>query len=100
MTILPQASDENIRKYERQLDGVDDFDPVLIISPNQSWINRHSLQAYQAVMDAFATDGLQQNNRRDENSRTVFHFANVTEMYTVRGNIRTRYSNAFFNQNA
>ncbi|GBC39554.2 hypothetical protein GLOIN_2v1671036 [Rhizophagus irregularis DAOM 181602=DAOM 197198] len=69
--------------------GVDGFDPVLIISPNQTWINQHSLQAYQVIIDAFATDGLQKNDRRDENSRSVFHFANMTEMYTVHGNIRT-----------
>ncbi|CAG8522482.1 5057_t:CDS:2 [Funneliformis caledonium] len=100
MTVLPQASDENIRKYERQLDDVEDFDPVLIISPNQNWINQHSLQAYQAVMNAFATDRLRQNNRRDENSLTVFHFANVTEMYNVRGNIRTRYPIAFYDPKA
>ncbi|CAG8519401.1 1076_t:CDS:2 [Funneliformis mosseae] len=100
MTVLPQASDENIRKYERQLDDVEDFDPVLIISPNQNWINQHSLQAYQAVMNAFATDRLRQNNRRDENSLTVFHFANVTEMYNVRGNIRTQYPIAFYDPKA
>ncbi|GBC23641.2 hypothetical protein GLOIN_2v1671036 [Rhizophagus irregularis DAOM 181602=DAOM 197198] len=37
----------------------------------------------QAVMNAFTTDGLRQNNRRDENSLTVFYFANVTEMHTT-----------------
>ncbi|CAG8522984.1 11570_t:CDS:1 [Ambispora leptoticha] len=100
-TIFPQASDEDIGKYENQLDKVDDFDPVLIISPNHNWINQHTLQTYQAVMNAFATNDLQQqNNRRDENSLCVFHFATVTELYTVRRNIRKLHPNAFFDPNA
>ncbi|CAB4432813.1 unnamed protein product [Rhizophagus irregularis] len=37
---------------------------------------------------------------KDENSRSAFHFTNVSEMYTVHGNIRTRYPNAFIDQNA
>jgi len=78
---------------------VDEFDPVLIISPNQNWINQHTHAAYQAVMDAFATDGLR-NKRRDENSRCIFHFPHSTELYTVRGNIRTQHPNAFFDPNA
>ncbi|CAG8688816.1 3167_t:CDS:1, partial [Acaulospora morrowiae] len=34
-----QASNEEITKYVKQLDGVKILDPVLIISPNQAWIN-------------------------------------------------------------
>ncbi|CAG8785890.1 14537_t:CDS:1, partial [Acaulospora morrowiae] len=67
-TIFPQASNEEITKYEKQLSSVKILDPVLIISPNQAWINQHDLPAYYRVMDAFATNGLQ-NRRRDENSR-------------------------------
>ncbi|CAG8809469.1 6718_t:CDS:1, partial [Cetraspora pellucida] len=94
-TIFPQASNEEITKYEKQLSSVKNLDPVLIISPNQAWINQHGWPAYHAVMDAFATNGLQ-NRRRDENSRCVFHFATVTELYTVRRNIYNLFPNAFY----
>ncbi|CAG8727813.1 13915_t:CDS:2, partial [Acaulospora morrowiae] len=40
-TIFPQASTEEITKYEKQLSSVKNLDPVLIISPNQAWINQH-----------------------------------------------------------
>src|SRR6185436_9423426 len=60
-------------------------------------INQHSLPAYYAVMDAFATNGLN-IRRRDEKSRCVFHFATVTELYTTRCNIRNLFPNAFFYQ--
>ncbi|CAG8614941.1 910_t:CDS:2 [Ambispora gerdemannii] len=99
-TILPKVSEKDIEKYDKQLDKVDEFDPVLIISPNHNWINQHTLQNYQTVMNAFATDSLRRNNRRDENSLCVFHFSTVTELYTVRRNIRTLHPNAFFDPNA
>ena len=99
-TVFPQASDEDIEKYDKQLNKVDDFDPVLIISPNQNWITQNTLQNYQMVMNAFATNRLRPNNRRDENSLCVFHFSTVTELYTVRGNVRRLYPNAFFDPNA
>ena len=102
-TIFPKASDDDIGKYDKQLSKVDDFDPVLIISPNQNWITQNTLQNYQMVMNAFATNRLRPNNRRDENSLCVFHFSTVTELYTVRGNIRrlhpTRSSILTFNIN-
>jgi len=94
-TIFPQASNEEITKYEKQLSSVKNLDPVLIISPNQAWINQQGWPAYYTVMDAFATNGLQ-NRRRDENSRCIFHFATVTELYTVRNNTRALFPNAFF----
>ncbi len=100
MTILPQASDEDIRKYDEQLSKVDVLDPVLIISANQNWINQHTYAAYQVVMNAFATNNLRNNRRRDENSCCVFHFSSMNELYTVRGNIRTLHPNAFFDPNA
>ncbi|CAG8640445.1 275_t:CDS:2, partial [Dentiscutata erythropus] len=43
---------------------------------------------------------LQANCRRDENSLCVFHFMSVSELYTVRRNIRRLYPNAFFDPNA
>ncbi|RGB43677.1 hypothetical protein C1646_680124, partial [Rhizophagus diaphanus] len=98
--IFPQASNKVIEKYEKQLNKVDDFDPVLMIVANQNWINQHTYAAYQAVMLAFATNNLQNNRRRDEGSLSIFHFPNLAELYTVRGNIRTLYPNAFFDRNA
>ncbi|CAG8623003.1 31210_t:CDS:2 [Gigaspora margarita] len=99
-TALPQASNEDIGKYDEQLNKVDNFDPVLIISPNHNWIAQNTYQNYQTVMNAFATNHLQPNNRRDENSLCVFHFSTVTELYTVRGNICRLHPNAFFDPNA
>ncbi|EXX51520.1 hypothetical protein RirG_260840 [Rhizophagus irregularis DAOM 197198w] len=96
-TIFPEASNKDIKKYDKQLDKVKDFEPVLIISPNHNWINQHTLQNYQMVMNAFAIDSLQQNNRRDGNSLLIFHFSTMTELYTVRQNVRTLHPNAYFN---
>ena len=94
-TIFTHASDEERAVYERQLENIKKLDPVLIITPNITWINQHGVPAYNAVMDAFATNGLS-SRRRDENSRTIFHFTGVTELYTVRGNIHNAFPNAFF----
>ncbi|RIA80419.1 hypothetical protein C1645_745256 [Glomus cerebriforme] len=99
-TILPQASNKDIEKYEEQLSKVNNFDPVLIIIANQNWINQNTYVNYQAVMYSFATNNLQNNRRRDEDSLSIFHFPNLTELYTVRGNIRMQYPNAFFDRNA
>ncbi|CAG8702339.1 4290_t:CDS:1, partial [Gigaspora rosea] len=99
-TTLPQASNEDIGKYDEQLNKVDDFDPVLIISPNRNWIAQNTYRNYQAVMNAFATDQLQPNKRRDENSLCVFHFSTMAELYTVRENICRLHPNAFFDRNA
>ncbi|PKK62035.1 hypothetical protein RhiirC2_790958 [Rhizophagus irregularis] len=95
-TIFPEASNKDIEKYEQQLSKVDDLDPVLIIIANQNWINQNTYANYQTVMNAFATNSLN-NRRRDEGSRAIFHFPNATELYTVRRNIRGLYPNAFFN---
>ncbi|CAG8647708.1 22965_t:CDS:2 [Cetraspora pellucida] len=67
-TILPNASEDDIKKYDEQLNKVDYLDPVIIISPNQNWI-RQIIKC-------------------------------VTELYTVRRNIRRLYPNAFFNPDA
>jgi hypothetical protein len=103
MTILPQASEEDIGKYERQISKVDLLDPVLIILPNQTWINQHTYAVFQQVMDAFATVHLQQNRqqnrRRDEDSRSIFHFPTLNDLYTVRNAICTLHPNAFFDPN-
>ncbi|CAG8683266.1 6954_t:CDS:2, partial [Gigaspora rosea] len=71
--IFSHASEKDIRKYEEQL----------------------------TVINAFATQDLQ-NRRRDENSNCIFHFSHLTDLYSVRGNIRgqQQYSNAFFDPNA
>lgn len=98
ITIFPQASKENIKKYNEQLYKVKILDPALIISPNQNWINQHTHIAYQQVMDAFATNDLPQNKRRDENSLCIFHFSSLKELYTVRKNIHKNYPNAFYAQ--
>ncbi|RIB23886.1 hypothetical protein C2G38_2071387 [Gigaspora rosea] len=52
---------------------------------------------YHTIMDSFATDGLQ-NERRDENSRAIFHFTSNTELYTMRRNVENRFPNAFMDQ--
>lgn len=96
-TIFPQASNEDIDKYDKQLEKVDCFDLVLIISLNYSWVYQHCIEDYQNVMYAFATNGLEQDNRRDENSLCIFHFKTFTELYTVRRNIRDLYPYAFGN---
>ncbi|CAI2195853.1 9810_t:CDS:2, partial [Funneliformis geosporum] len=98
--IFPKASNKDIERYERQINEADDLDPVLIIVGNQNWINQNTYATYQAVMTAFATNNLQNNQRRDEGSLGVFHFQNMTELYTVRDNIRGLYPNAFFDRNA
>ncbi|CAG8566491.1 2348_t:CDS:2, partial [Racocetra persica] len=74
-TIFPQASNEEITKYEKQLSSVKILDPVLIISPNQAWINQQGVEMRILV---------------------VFHFATNTELYTVRDNIHALFPNAFF----
>ncbi|CAG8476824.1 13305_t:CDS:1 [Racocetra fulgida] len=99
-TVLPQASNEDIEKYDEQLNKVGNFDPVLIISPNHNWIAQNTYPNYQTVMNAFATNLLRPNNRRDEKSLYVFHFSTVTELYTVRENICRLHPNAFFDPNA
>ncbi|CAG8795521.1 7407_t:CDS:2, partial [Dentiscutata erythropus] len=93
-TIFSKASNEQISKYERQLANIKILDRVLIIVPNQDWINLHGLPTYYNIMDSFATNGLR-NERRDENSRAIFHFATNTELYTVRNNVENLFPNAF-----
>ncbi|CAG8836542.1 16218_t:CDS:1, partial [Cetraspora pellucida] len=95
-TIFSKASDEQISKYERQLANIKILDPVLIIVPNQNWICQHGWNMYYTIMDGFATNGLQ-NERRDENSHAIFHFASNTELYTVRCNVESLFPNAFMN---
>ncbi|PKY41461.1 hypothetical protein RhiirA4_539603 [Rhizophagus irregularis] len=92
--IFPRASGQQIARYEEIVNQAEEFDPVLIISPNLNWINQYGEQAYHLVMDGFATEGLQ-NARRDENSRCVFHFRNGRELTDVRNAIRQRLIDAF-----
>ncbi|CAG8798647.1 21682_t:CDS:2 [Dentiscutata erythropus] len=93
-TIFSKASNEQISKYERQLANIKILDPVLIIVPNQNWINLHGLPTYYTVMDSFATNGLR-NECRDENSRVIFYFATNTELYVTRDSIENLFPNAF-----
>ncbi|CAG8560956.1 9100_t:CDS:1 [Ambispora gerdemannii] len=69
--------------------------PVLIVSPDTVWVDQHGIAAYNAVMDHFATHGLAPNQRRDENSRCIFHFRTKAELYTVRDAIHNLAPNAF-----
>ncbi|PKC14207.1 hypothetical protein RhiirA5_409677 [Rhizophagus irregularis] len=63
----------------------DELDPILIIKPNQLWINNY---AYNNAMDQFATYNLNNAQRRDEQSRCIFHFRNIQELHAVRDGIR------------
>ncbi|GBB97560.1 hypothetical protein RclHR1_03000003 [Rhizophagus clarus] len=58
---------------------MDDFDPVLIISPNQNL----DKPTFIASLSSGYVCICNQNKCRDENSFTVFHFATVTEMYIL-----------------
>ncbi|RIB15391.1 hypothetical protein C2G38_2039419 [Gigaspora rosea] len=86
-TIFPNASDNLISNYKKHLDDVDELDPVLIITPNMAWINQHGWNNYDAIMDLFATHGLT-NQRRDKNTRCIFHFGELDDLYQVRRGIR------------
>ncbi|CAG8768443.1 11028_t:CDS:2, partial [Dentiscutata erythropus] len=91
-TIFSKASNEQILKYKRQLANIKILDPVLIIVPNQNWINLHGWPTYYNIMDSFATNGLRNEH---ENSRAIFHFTTNTELYTMRSNIENLFPNAF-----
>ncbi|CAG8745742.1 24249_t:CDS:1 [Gigaspora margarita] len=87
-TIFPDADKNLISNYEKQLCDVDELDPVLIITPNRLWIIQHGWRAYYAVMDLFATHGLPQNRRRDKDSRCIFHFREIDDLFQVRRGIK------------
>ena len=67
---------------------MEELDPVLIITPNMAWINQYGWPAYYAVMDLFATHGLAQNRRRDKDSRCLFHFREICDLFEVRDGIK------------
>ncbi|CAI2202007.1 7601_t:CDS:1, partial [Funneliformis geosporum] len=56
----------------------------------------HGIQAYNSVMDRFATEGLRNNIRRDKNSRCLFHFRDGHELMTVRDAIYQSSAHAFY----
>ncbi|CAG8666952.1 3205_t:CDS:2 [Ambispora gerdemannii] len=87
--IFPKLSNDIITSYEELLNNVDEHDPILIITPNGAWINQYGWPAYNAVMDTFATYGLTQNQRRDKNSRCIFHFREIYDLFQVRDGIRS-----------
>jgi hypothetical protein len=62
---------------------------MLVIIPNMAWVNLHGDPAYSAIMDIFATNGLQQNQRRDRGSRFIFSFKDLAELYAVRDRIKS-----------
>ncbi|RUP51572.1 hypothetical protein BC936DRAFT_147298 [Jimgerdemannia flammicorona] len=76
-------SKKDIAKHENEMSN-GEFDPMLIINPNDAWIAQHGQPAYNAIMDMFATTGLAPPRRRDLNSRAVFHFRNTHEMVQVQ----------------
>ncbi|CAG8575072.1 5134_t:CDS:2 [Diversispora eburnea] len=86
-TLFPDASSANIKKYTKQISKVDELDPVLIIKPNQAWVTNNGWVAYNQAMDRFATFNLS-SQRRDEDSRCIFHFRDIQELYSVRDGLR------------
>ncbi|CAG8466939.1 13286_t:CDS:2 [Dentiscutata erythropus] len=86
-------------EQEKYIDEEDagEREPTLIIIPNKAWIDQYSWTAYNAVMDTFATYDLPPNQRRDKNSRCMFHFKETSEFFRVRNEIRDKNlaSNAF-----
>ena len=58
--LLPQevfsfASRDQLKKCKSILENTKEGDPVLVISPNQAWINQHNFPLYTAAMNTFAT---------------------------------------------
>ncbi|RUS26699.1 hypothetical protein BC938DRAFT_484243 [Jimgerdemannia flammicorona] len=76
-------SKTEIAKHKKELTSGEN-NPLLVIIPNNLWIAQHGQPAYNAVMDLFATTGLNPPRRRDLGSREVFHFRNTTELFQVR----------------
>ncbi|CAG8537199.1 2316_t:CDS:1 [Paraglomus occultum] len=77
--------------FQRRVNELADrerFAIVLVIAPNVAWLNQHGWPAYYTVMDLFATYGLCPNQRRDNNSRCLFYFRGVYELFKVRDAIR------------
>ncbi|RIA95116.1 hypothetical protein C1645_734276 [Glomus cerebriforme] len=87
-TIFPRAENADIKKYVKQISKADELDPVLVITPNQTWVTNYGWIAFNNAMDHFATYNLN-NQRRDELSRCIFHFKEIQELYTVRDGIRS-----------
>ncbi|CAG8733171.1 24828_t:CDS:1, partial [Gigaspora rosea] len=95
-TIFPDASENLISNYKKHLSDVDEFDSVRIITPNRMWINQHGWDAYYAAIDVFATYGLT-SRHRDKNSRCIYHFREIDDLFQVRDGIQNNNSapNAF-----
>ncbi|CAB4410081.1 unnamed protein product [Rhizophagus irregularis] len=85
--IFPDAENAQVRKYVKQISGADKLDPVVVIKPNPTWVANYGWIAYNNAMDHFATYNLNNNQRRDELSRCVFHFKDIQELHTVRDGI-------------
>jgi hypothetical protein len=93
--IFSQATEKEKSQYKKQLLQAKDGDPALIILPEVAWINQYGTMAYNQVMDLFATINLTPPNRRDEQSRAIFHYNTSKELYLVRDTIRNQAPNAF-----
>ncbi|CAG8790605.1 13389_t:CDS:1, partial [Dentiscutata erythropus] len=95
-TIFPKASKREIKKYRELFSDVKN--PVLIIVPNRQWINQHGQNAYNNIMNSFATVNLLPNRQRDKNSLYIFHFEDSGELFNAREAVRPQYPNVFFIQ--
>jgi hypothetical protein len=94
-TIFPNATRHEIRKYKRQLARSEESEPFIVIVPNERWINQYGLPAFDTAMDQFAVQGLPLGQRRDDNSRRVFGFKDLAEIYAVRAIMEKLVPNAF-----
>ena len=92
--LLPQevfsfASRDQLKKCKSTLENTEEGDPVLVISPNQAWINQYNLPSYTAAMNTFATFNLARNQQpRDGNSGCIFNFRDMAELYQIRDAIK------------
>jgi hypothetical protein len=82
-TLFPDVSNTEIKKHIKQISNADDS---VVITPNPIWITNYGLLAYNQAIDVFATYNLT-GQRRDQDSRCIFHFKDSQEMYNVRDNI-------------
>ncbi|CAG8627736.1 8612_t:CDS:2 [Diversispora eburnea] len=87
--IFPDAPENVITRYEKQLTDVEELDPILVVTPNNAWVDQYGWPAYNEVMNTFATYGLT-GNRRDKSSRCMFHFKELSDLYCVRDEIQSR----------
>ncbi|CAI2182056.1 1530_t:CDS:2 [Funneliformis geosporum] len=88
--IFLEAENANVKKYVKQISGADKLDPIIVIKPNPTWVANYGWIAYNNAMDQFAIYNLNNNQRRDKNSRCIFHFRDIQELHTVQDGICNR----------